>query len=107
MDLAELLHPWSWVPDSRGACPGQRSGAASGTTISLGKRHTHEMNEAVTPALASRPAPAPAAGEGGPAASESAPAVGGAALDSAIARATQALLTLQQPDGHWVFELEA
>jgi squalene-hopene/tetraprenyl-beta-curcumene cyclase len=28
-------------------------------------------------------------------------------LDSAIARATDALLALQKPDGHWVFELEA
>ena len=30
-----------------------------------------------------------------------------AALDSAIQRATRALLDLQRPDGHWVFELEA
>lgn len=29
------------------------------------------------------------------------------ALGSAIARATDALLGLQRPDGHWVFELEA
>ena len=29
------------------------------------------------------------------------------ALERAIERATQALLELQQPDGHWVFELEA
>jgi squalene-hopene/tetraprenyl-beta-curcumene cyclase len=29
------------------------------------------------------------------------------ALDNAIARATEALLALQKPDGHWVFELEA
>ncbi len=28
-------------------------------------------------------------------------------LDDAIARARQSLLRLQQPDGHWVFELEA
>jgi squalene-hopene/tetraprenyl-beta-curcumene cyclase len=28
-------------------------------------------------------------------------------LDRAVARASEALLTLQQPDGHWVFELEA
>ena len=28
-------------------------------------------------------------------------------LDAAVARATEALLALQQPDGHWVFELEA
>jgi squalene-hopene/tetraprenyl-beta-curcumene cyclase len=28
-------------------------------------------------------------------------------LETAIARATRALLSLQQPDGHWVFELEA
>jgi squalene-hopene/tetraprenyl-beta-curcumene cyclase len=28
-------------------------------------------------------------------------------LDNAIARATDALLALQQPEGHWVFELEA
>jgi squalene-hopene/tetraprenyl-beta-curcumene cyclase len=30
-----------------------------------------------------------------------------AALESAVARATAALLARQQPDGHWVFELEA
>jgi squalene-hopene/tetraprenyl-beta-curcumene cyclase len=59
------------------------------------------MNE-LTSTLPSRPAPA--AGEAAPA---PAPAVSGAALDSAIARATDALLALQQPDGHWVFELEA
>jgi squalene-hopene/tetraprenyl-beta-curcumene cyclase len=64
------------------------------------------MNELTTSTLASRPAPAPAAGEAG-APAPTAPAVPGAALDSAIARATQALLALQQPDGHWVFELEA
>src|SRR6202165_1156628 len=29
------------------------------------------------------------------------------ALEAAIARANKALLDLQQPDGHWVFELEA
>src|SRR5437763_16962317 len=29
------------------------------------------------------------------------------ALDRAIANATDALLALQRPDGHWVFELEA
>src|SRR5664280_2967001 len=29
------------------------------------------------------------------------------ALDRAIAAATDALLALQRPDGHWVFELEA
>jgi squalene-hopene/tetraprenyl-beta-curcumene cyclase len=29
------------------------------------------------------------------------------ALEGAIARATRALVDLQQPDGHWVFELEA
>src|SRR6266567_7745904 len=34
-------------------------------------------------------------------------AAGEPALEPAIARATQALLDLQQPDGHWVFELEA
>ncbi len=28
-------------------------------------------------------------------------------LDRAVARATEGLLALQQPDGHWVFELEA
>ncbi|MGH6980948.1 MAG: squalene--hopene cyclase, partial [Stellaceae bacterium] len=28
-------------------------------------------------------------------------------LDAAVTRATDALLALQQPDGHWVFELEA
>jgi len=53
--------------------------------------------------LASRAAPAPAAGEAPPAA-PTAPAIGGAALDSAIHRATQALLALKQPDGHWVSE---
>jgi squalene-hopene/tetraprenyl-beta-curcumene cyclase len=58
------------------------------------------MNEIATSTLPSRPATA--AGEAAPA-----PAVPPAALDSAIARATQALLALQQPDGHWVFELEA
>ena len=31
----------------------------------------------------------------------------GSALDAPIASATQALLAAQQPDGHWVFELEA
>ncbi|HEY1750776.1 MAG TPA: squalene--hopene cyclase [Caulobacteraceae bacterium] len=31
----------------------------------------------------------------------------GAALDAAVARAADALLALQRPDGHWVFELEA
>src|SRR5215472_8501345 len=73
------------------------------------KSYTHAMNEAVNDTLASRAAPAPAAGEAGPAApaAPTAPALSGAALDSAIARATQALLALQQPDGHWVFELEA
>src|SRR3954452_10733462 len=30
-----------------------------------------------------------------------------AELDAAIARATEALLEQQRPDGHWVFELEA
>src|SRR5690349_10551641 len=30
-----------------------------------------------------------------------------AGLDAAIATATTALLDLQRPDGHWVFELEA
>ena len=29
------------------------------------------------------------------------------ALDRGIARATEALLARQRPDGHWVFELEA
>src|ERR1035441_5571708 len=29
------------------------------------------------------------------------------ALDRAVAAATDALLALQRPDGHWVFELEA
>ena len=31
----------------------------------------------------------------------------GTALDTAVARAADALAALQQPDGHWVFELEA
>jgi squalene-hopene/tetraprenyl-beta-curcumene cyclase len=31
----------------------------------------------------------------------------GAALEASIASATRALLDLRQPDGHWVFELEA
>src|SRR5512141_639755 len=31
----------------------------------------------------------------------------GNALEASISSATQALLDLQQPDGHWVFELEA
>ncbi|MDE1180260.1 squalene--hopene cyclase [Paraburkholderia sp.] len=30
-----------------------------------------------------------------------------AALDAAVARATEAILDAQQPDGHWVYELEA
>src|SRR5579862_2700860 len=30
-----------------------------------------------------------------------------AGLDAAVGRATEALLRLQRPDGHWVFELEA
>ena len=30
-----------------------------------------------------------------------------AALDDAVARAAEALLTRQKPDGHWLFELEA
>ena len=30
-----------------------------------------------------------------------------AALEASIASATQALLGCRQPDGHWVFELEA
>jgi squalene-hopene/tetraprenyl-beta-curcumene cyclase len=34
-------------------------------------------------------------------------AAGAAALDRAISAATDALLTRQRPDGHWVFELEA
>src|SRR5262245_10272242 len=97
-DLAELLRPWSWVPDTRFA--------RSGTTVQLDRRLTRIMNELTTSTLASRPAPAPAAGEAG-APAPTARAVPGAALDSAIARATQALLALQQPDGHWVFELEA
>src|SRR5271167_4045160 len=29
------------------------------------------------------------------------------ALERAVSRATDALLKLQRPDGHWVFELEA
>ena len=29
------------------------------------------------------------------------------AVDHGIAAATRALIALQQPDGHWVFELEA
>src|SRR5438552_3880824 len=39
--------------------------------------------------------------------SRPAPAAGEPALDEAIARATKALSDLQQPDGHWLFELEA
>ncbi len=40
--------------------------------------------------------------------SERAPAMSDAdALDAAVGRATDALLKLQRPDGHWVFELEA
>src|SRR6266852_6185860 len=35
------------------------------------------------------------------------PGAGEPALEPAIERATKALLDLQQPDGHWVFELEA
>src|SRR5476649_1750186 len=35
------------------------------------------------------------------------PAQSLAALDAAVARATQALLGRQKADGHWVFELEA
>ena len=35
------------------------------------------------------------------------PAPDKAALDRGIASATAALLDRQQPDGHWVFELEA
>src|SRR5665213_549998 len=31
----------------------------------------------------------------------------GAALEASIASATRALLDCRQPDGHWVFELEA
>src|SRR5262249_9938530 len=53
------------------------------------------------------PGRAAAARPPAPPAAPTAPALSGAALDSAIARATQALLALQQPDGHWVFELEA
>src|SRR6476660_5545085 len=34
-------------------------------------------------------------------------AKGGNALEASISSATQALLEAQQPDGHWVFELEA
>src|SRR3954468_734637 len=34
-------------------------------------------------------------------------AVGAAALEKSISRATQALLGYRQSDGHWVFELEA
>jgi squalene-hopene/tetraprenyl-beta-curcumene cyclase len=96
---AKLRGLWAWVPDSRSA--------ASGTTISLDRDARTQMNELTTSTLPSRPAPAPAAGEAAPAPPPAAPAVPGAALDSAIARATDALLDLQQPDGHWVFELEA
>ena len=35
------------------------------------------------------------------------PAVSPADLEGSIGRATAALLALQRPDGHWVFELEA
>jgi len=35
------------------------------------------------------------------------PTVDSAALEASIASATEALLGLRQPDGHWVFELEA
>src|SRR2546423_6151881 len=49
------------------------------------------MNEMTTDTIPSRAAPAPDA----------------EALEPAIARATQALIEEQQPDGHWVFELEA
>ena len=34
-------------------------------------------------------------------------AKGGNALEASISSATQALLEYRQPDGHWVFELEA
>jgi squalene-hopene/tetraprenyl-beta-curcumene cyclase len=33
--------------------------------------------------------------------------VPGAALEASVARATDAILAAQQPDGHWVYELEA
>src|SRR5438445_136572 len=39
--------------------------------------------------------------------SRAAPAAGEPALEPAIERATKALSDLQQPDGHWLFELEA
>ena len=61
------------------------------------------MNEATTEPLTSRPSQATPM----PAAPVPAAAAAPPALDSAISRATQALLGLQQPDGHWVFELEA
>lgn len=66
-------------------------------------RHVNSRSKNEMSTLASRAAPAPAAGEAPPAA-PTAPAIGGAALDSAIHRATQALLALKQPDGHWVSE---
>src|ERR671937_290919 len=53
-------------------------------------RLTRSMNE-VTDTLRSSPAQAAPSPQ----------------LEAAIARATQALLALQQADGHWVFELEA
>ena len=39
--------------------------------------------------------------------SATAPAPSLDALDAAVARASEAMLKLQRPDGHWVFELEA
>jgi squalene-hopene/tetraprenyl-beta-curcumene cyclase len=33
--------------------------------------------------------------------------IAGSTVDGAIAKAAAALLALQKPDGHWVFELEA
>jgi squalene-hopene/tetraprenyl-beta-curcumene cyclase len=43
----------------------------------------------------------------GPITASSPPSLSEPLLEAAIARATQQLLDRQQPDGHWVFELEA
>src|SRR5579863_76234 len=59
--------------------------------------------DAATDAAVTEAAPSPAPQAGGAAARAQANPV----LDAALARAVDALLAAQRPDGHWVFELEA
>nr|WP_246794728.1 squalene--hopene cyclase [Burkholderia perseverans] len=107
----------SAVPTEAGAVPTEApavgasatstsSGAASIDAVVVGATAAAAAAAATSADTASTTGAAVAPTPSGTAPTD-APTLAPADLDAAVARATDALLAAQQPDGHWVYELEA